>query len=273
MVKNQKIVLVTGAASGIGLAITKYLALKGMHVIASDINKEQLNNLLNLDNIEPVYLDVTKIDTMQNVVSKIEERHKRLDGLVNNAGIFVGGPLVEVPEKDFEKIININLFGPYKVTKTFFPLLLKSKGRIINIGSESGRISFPMNGPYSMSKYALEAFSDALRRELMFLDMKVIHLQVGSMQTALLKSTYNQYTKNMDGEKTMFKKLYNKVIKTVEKEKVSSAKPIYVAKVVYKALSARNPKARVKIKNNKMRRFLEFLPYQLVDFGVKRFVK
>jgi len=273
MAKKAKTVLITGAASGIGLAITEYLAQKGDKVIATDFNKEALAELNGRANITTFYLDVTDSKSISDVKDKISEIAQGLDGLVNNAGMFVGGPLVEMSEKDVEKIMDVNILGVFRVSKILFPLLLENKGRIINMGSEAGRISFPLNGPYSMSKYALEAFSDSLRRELMFLGIKVIHLQIGAVNTEFLKRTYSCYAEDLDIEKTLFPALIEKVIPTCEKEFDTCAEPEDIAKAVYRVLHKKRPKARYKIKNNKGRRLLEFLPSSLIDFAILKMFK
>ena len=273
MAKKTKTVLVTGAANGIGLAITEYLAQKGDKGIATDKNKEALADLNGKPNIITFYLDVTDSKSITDVKDKIGETAKGLDGLVNNAGIFVGGPLIEMSEKDVEEIIDVNVLGVFRASKILFPLLLENKGRIINVGSEAGRISFPVNGPYSMSKYALEAFSDSLRRELMFLGIKVIHLQVGAVNTAMLESTYRCYTEDIDIEKTLLPNLVEKVIPTCKKEFDRCAEPEDIAKVVYRILHRKRPKARYKIRNNKGRRLMEFLPSSLIDFALLKMFK
>ena len=273
MAKSKKFVLVTGAANGIGLAITEYLAEKGDFVFASDIDLETLKKLDGKQNITTVYLDVTDSDSIIKAIEEINKITDGLDVLVNNAGIFVGGPIIEVSEQDIAKIMNVNVVGVHKVTKLLFPLLLKKKGRIINIGSETGRIAFPLNGPYSMSKFALEAFSDALRRELMFLGIKVVHFQVGAMNTPFLERTYCCYTEDIDIEKTLFPNLINSVIPVCEKEQKKSGDPSLVGKKVYKVIHKRRPKARYKIKNNKLRRIVEFLPDSLIDFAMKNMFK
>jgi NAD(P)-dependent dehydrogenase (short-subunit alcohol dehydrogenase family) len=273
MAKEAKTVLVTGAASGIGLGIAEYLAQKGDKVIATDVNKDALAKLDGKPNITTYYLDVTDSKSINSVKNKIQETTNGLDGLVNNAGWFVGGALVEVSEEDVQKVMDINVLGPHRVTKIFFPLLLKNRGRVVNIGSEAGRLSFPVNGPYSMSKFALESFSDSLRRELMFLDIKVIHLQIGAVNTGFLERTLECYSKEIDIEETLFPKLIAEVIPTCEKEFERSADPQDIAKVVYKVLHKRRPKARYKVKNNRGRRLLEFLPSALLDFAMLKMFK
>ncbi len=273
MQKKKKTVLVTGAASGIGLAITNYLVSHGDHVIAVDINEKALNALNKSDLITPFIMDVTKLASINNVVKEIQKKFSGLDGLVNNAGIFVGGPLIEVEEKEVEKILAVNVFGTFQVTKALFPLLHEKKGRIVNMGSETGRFAFPLNGPYTMSKFAIEAFSDSLRRELMFLDMKVIHLQLGAVKTPLLADTLSCYTDNFDHENSLFKNQLKTVTKVCEDEVKKGAEPEYVAKLVYKILHKKHPRARYKVKINKLRRFLEFLPTPLVDYAMKLILK
>lgn len=270
MSKLGKTILVTGAASGIGLATTNFLIEKGDHVIATDIDKKALDSLANNASISTFYLDVTDSKSINDAFEKISEKFSTIDGIVNNAGIFVGGPLVEIRTEDLERILAVNVIGVFNVTRAFFPLLYPTKGRIVNIGSESGRFSFPLNGPYSMSKYALEAFSDSLRRELMFLDISVVHLQIGAVKTPLLHQTYAYYTEKNDIENSLFKKQLEQVVKVCENEMKKGAEPKVIAKVVYKALHKRKPKARYRIKNDKTRRFLEFLPTSVVDAAMKK---
>ncbi|MGC9778534.1 MAG: SDR family NAD(P)-dependent oxidoreductase [Candidatus Heimdallarchaeota archaeon] len=210
---------------------------------------------------------------MKDAKEKILEISEGIDGLVNNAGLFVGGPLIEVSEKKMQKIIDVNVIGTYKVTKALYPLILARKGRIINIGSEAGRIAFPLNGPYSMSKFALEAFSDALRREVMFQGIKVVHLQAGAIKTDLLEKIYCTYAEDIDIEKTMFRNLIEQVIVTCEKELEKGSDPKHVAKAVYKALHKKRVKARYKVKNHKTRRLLEFLPTSIIDYAIMKMLK
>ena len=273
MKQESKLVLVTGAANGIGLAITNFLIEKGDRVIATDIDKEALNKLSNIEGIFPVFMDVTDSKSIRDAVKTIEEAHDGLDGLVNNAGLFYGGPLVEFDEKDMEKIIAVNILGVFKVTKEFFPLLHKKKGRVVNIGSETGRFSFPLNGPYTMTKFALEAFSDSLRREIMFLDMKVVHIQAGAINTPLLDHTTRCYEACLENKQSLFKNLLQIVIKTCKKEMNKGASPRHMAKAVYKGLHKKHPRVRYRVKNNKTRRLLEFLPTVLVDKAMKKVLK
>ena len=273
MGKNSKVILVTGAANGIGFAITDYLAKKGDHVIATDIDKDALEKLNEKENITPLLMNVTDSQSIEKVKKTVLKITEGLDGLVNNAGIFVGGPLVEVSEQNMEKIFKVNVFGVHNVTRAFYPMLLEKKGRIVNIGSETGRIAFPVNGPYSMTKFALEAFSDSLRREAMFHGIKVIHLQVGAIKTGFQDQTYCAYAEDIDLEKTLYRNLIEQVIDTCENEFEKSSDPVHVAKTVYNVLHKKHVKTRYKVKNHKGRRLLEFLPTALLDFAMLKSLK
>ncbi|MHA1667626.1 MAG: SDR family oxidoreductase [Candidatus Heimdallarchaeaceae archaeon] len=266
--QRQKIIFVTGAANGIGEVITLYLANKGEYVIATDFDEKALEKYNDNENIFPIFLDVTNQPSIDNAFEQIKKKNWLIDCLINNAGIFVGGSIIDVEMKDFEKILNINVLGYVRVTKAFFPLLNKEQGKIINISSEVGRISFPFNAPYSMSKYAIEAFSDALRRELRFIGPKVITIQPGAIKTHLSISTEESYEHYLKG--SIFSDQIQRLWKVLEEEKYG--KPIDIAKLIYKILYKKSPKIRYRIHNNRQRRILEFLPAKYIDFLIEKFI-
>ena len=267
--KKKQTILVTGAANGIGLAITEFLSKNGFTVIATDFNETDLQKMSSRENIHTILLDVTNPTSIQNAVEQALKITNGIDGLVNNAGIFNGGPLLEIQLEELNDIINVNVLGIVRVTQAFFPLLEKNKGKIINISSEVGRFAFPFNGPYSISKYAIEALSDSLRRELMFIGMKVVIIQPGAIATSLPQKTLDVYSKYL--EKSIFKDQLSRVWSVLGKEKYGE--PEDVAKIVHKALKRKNPKKRYKVNNNKQRRILEYLPTSVADFMIKYFIK
>jgi NAD(P)-dependent dehydrogenase (short-subunit alcohol dehydrogenase family) len=267
--KEKRTILVTGAANGIGLAITEFLAKNGYTVLATDFNETDLQKLSSRENIHTIFLDVTNKESIQKAVEQSLEITDCLDGLVNNAGVFNGGPLLEIPVEELHEIININVLGMIRVTQAFFFMLEKKKGKIINLSSEVGRFAFPFNGPYSISKYAIEAFSDSLRRELMFIGMKVVIIQPGAIATSLPQKTLDVYGKYV--ENSIFKKQLTRVWSILGKEKYGD--PVEVAKTVHNALKRKNPKSRYRVSNNKQRRILEYLPTSFADFMIKHFVK
>ncbi len=266
MGKETKSVLITGAGNGIGLAITEYLSQEDVFVIAADFDKESLKKFANRENILPIYLDVRKNETILEVATQLSSTVKGLDCLVNNAGIFLGGSLLDIDLTELERIIDINVLGYARVTQAMFPLLQKNKGQIINISSEVGRFSFPFNGPYSMTKFAIESFSDSLRRELMFLGMKVIIIQPGAIKTQLSSKTIDEYSKYRQDD-YIFSDQINRLWPILEKETYSD--PLHIAKIVYKIIGKRRPKNRYRVKNNRQRRILEFFPSSWADFLIK----
>jgi hypothetical protein len=158
----QKAVLVTGASSGSGRIIAETLAARGYYVYAGARKQADLDALNEIKNIHAIRLDVTIQSEIDAAVDTVRNEGKGLYGLVNNAGVAVLGPLVEIPESDVEFVFDVNVYGPYRVTRAFAPLIIESRGRITTTGSISGILSRQFYGPYSMSKHAMEAFTDSL---------------------------------------------------------------------------------------------------------------
>ena len=163
---KQKAVLITGANSGLGRAMAETLAANGYFVYAGARKDKDLAELTAIENIQGVRLDVNKQDQIDAAVKTIMEAGRGLYGLVNNAGVVVVQPLIEIEEDDFDFQMNVNIYGPYRVTRAFAPLIIESKGRISIIGSISGTLSSATWGPYSMTKFAMEAYADALADEM-----------------------------------------------------------------------------------------------------------
>jgi NAD(P)-dependent dehydrogenase (short-subunit alcohol dehydrogenase family) len=162
----QKAVLVTGASTGIGRKITERLAKDGYFVYAGARKDSDLAELDAIENVDAVRLDVTNPADIAAAVDAITKAGRGLYGLVNNAGVAIVGPLVDTKDEDFKWVMDVNVLGPFRVTKAFSPLIIESKGRIATISSLSGILSRPTFGVYSMSKHAIEAFGDALAGEM-----------------------------------------------------------------------------------------------------------
>ncbi|MCF6264066.1 MAG: SDR family NAD(P)-dependent oxidoreductase [Xanthomonadales bacterium] len=146
---NQQAVLVTGASTGIGRNIAETLAKKGYFVYAGARKQKDLVALNSINNIQGIKLDVTIQSEIDAAVKTIEKAGRGLYGVVNNAGVTVFGPLIEVSEKDMQFQMDVNLFGPYRINKAFAPLIITSKGRMSTIGSIAGINSGPFLGAYS----------------------------------------------------------------------------------------------------------------------------
>ena len=267
---KQKTILVTGAANGIGKSISLYLASKDYFIFAADIDEEGLKSLENIENVKTINLDIQKTEEIDRVVNEIANLAEGLDGLVNSEGIFIGGPMLEVSIEDMRAILETNVLGMIEVTQKFFPLLHKRKGKIINLSSEVGRFSYPFNGPYGISKHAVEAFSDSLRRELMFEGMKVIKIQPGAFKTRFMTETEDEYRKYI--EKSLFRNQISRIWPVLAKEKEKSSDPIIIAKLVHKIMKKKYPRRCYKIKINRSRQILEYLPTPLADFLIKHLI-
>ena len=163
---GPRAVLVTGASSGIGRNIAETLAANGTFVYAGARKEADLAELDAIPNVKGVRLDVTVQADIDAAVAFIRGQGRGLYGIVNNAGVGVFSPMNETPEQDVDFVLDVNVYGPYRVNKAFAPLLIESGGRTTTIGSISGFISGAHSGTYSMSKFAIEAYTDALAEEM-----------------------------------------------------------------------------------------------------------
>ena len=185
---ERKAVLVTGASSGIGRLVAERLAAEGFFVYGGARKAEDIAALSAIDNIEGIRLDVTRQAEIDAAVALVKERGRGLYGLINNAGVAVLAPLIEATEADMQFQMDVNLFGPWRVTRAFAPLIIESKGRISTTGSISGFGTSVLFGPYSMSKFAMEAFTDALALEMQRFEVKVSIVDPGNYQSDIVQS-------------------------------------------------------------------------------------
>ena len=186
--QRQQAVLVTGASSGIGRKTTEVLAANGYFVYAGARKQKDLDALNALDNVEAVRLDVTVHEDIEATVAHVRKAGRGLHGLVNNAGVAIGGPLIEVDEQELEWLFDVNVMGPYRITQAFAPLIIESQGRITTIGSISGILSGQFLGQYSMSKHAVEAYTDSLASEMERFGVGVSVIEPGNFRSEISKT-------------------------------------------------------------------------------------
>lgn len=182
---TQKAVLVTGASSGIGRRIAEDLAAQGYFVYAGARKQKDLDALNRLENMQALRLDVTVPEDIDAAVQTVREGGRGLYGLVNNAGVFIGGPLIEVDVDDFQWLMDVNVNGVYRVTSAFAPLIIDSQGRITTIGSISGINTSNFGAQYSMSKHAVEAYTDGLAQELEKFGVQVSVIEPGNYNSEI----------------------------------------------------------------------------------------
>jgi NAD(P)-dependent dehydrogenase (short-subunit alcohol dehydrogenase family) len=203
---NQRAVLVTGASTGIGRKVTERLAAHGYIVYAGARKDADLTALNAIPGVHGVRLDVTKTDEIDATVKIITEGGHGLYGLVNNAGIASSGPLVEMSPEEFDLTMAVNLYGPYRMTRAFAPLVVASKGRIVNIGSIRGILSDPGLGAYQMSKHAVESFTDVLAAELAPVGVGVSLVDPGAYHSDIEKNAARRNGRSLEGtSRSMYK--------------------------------------------------------------------
>ena len=268
---HNKTALITGATGGMGLATAKLLVKNGWTVYAADCNRDALDRIRNLAGIVPVFMDVSQRSSIEKAFSEYSKEHTQLDAIVNFAGILRVGSISEMKEAELEQLLNINVLGTFRVNQIFLPLLkTPRKGRIINISSETGwQSGGPFNGAYAMSKHAIEAYSDSLRRELMFLNIPVIKIQPGPFKTDMVKSVEMAFAKAIDST-VDFKAQLTRTKEFALKEQAKAHSPQIIAQTVLAALNAKHPKASYSVKADFSRTFLEYLPTSWADWLLKK---
>lgn len=185
---TKKAILVTGASSGLGEQIALTLSKNGFYVYAGARKSKDIQRLNNIPNMQGIRLDVTKQGEIDAAVQYVKDQGRGLYGVVNNAGVFLFDPLIEVSERDMQFIMDVNVLGPYRVTKSFAPLIIANEGRITTIGSVAGLFSGKMFGPYGMSKHAMEAYTEALAQEMQKFSVKVSIVEPGNFKSNIMKN-------------------------------------------------------------------------------------
>lgn len=264
-------VLVTGVSTGIGKAIALDL-LKNDYFVIGTVRKKEDSRILEEEypnNFAHILLDLEfekSINRAYNDAIKIIGNNY-LTGLINNSGIALGAPLLHQDMNDIRKQFEVNFFGLLSFTQKLLPHLgaewpqKQKPGKIMNISSTNGKITYPFIGAYSATKHALEALSDALRYELNIYDIKVVSIEPGSINTEIwdkAEETDLSPYENTD---------YGDIIENFKDEMVKLGRkgllPESVAQVVRKALESANPKTRYVISNNLISEWI--LPYYLPD--------
>ena len=242
-------VLVTGASTGIGRAITQMLAEDGHLVYATARKKTDLEHLAGIPGVNPIKLDVTSTADVERAAATVKKRGKGLYGLVNNAGIGMSWPLPEMDIEDLEYIIDVNLYGVHRMTKTMLPFLLKSHGRIVNIGSISGLSCGTLLGPYCISKHALGVYTEVLGKFLKKYKIGVSIVDVGAPFRSEVVITEAEWVRRRAKRHApiFMKKEVSQLLESLEKE-VESVKreptPKVVPRAVADALFSRHPRLR-----------------------------
>ncbi|HSL70239.1 MAG TPA: SDR family oxidoreductase, partial [Longimicrobiales bacterium] len=245
-------VLITGASKGIGAACVRQLAAAGHRIFAGVRRRADAEPLVaDLgDRVIPVLLEVTSPEQIETAARQVEQTvgDQGLHGLVNNAGIAVAGPLEFLPIDELRRQLEINVIGQIAVTQALMPALRKATGRIVFMGSISGRSALPITGAYAASKFALEALSDALRVELLPWGIRVVIIEPGVVVTPIWETSLAAGLALFDRMPARLQEYYGTVIDAVRRRARSGASrgmpAEHVAEVVETALFANRPRPR-----------------------------
>ena len=250
--EKRKAVVITGASTGIGNACALHLDKKGFQVFAGVRKQADAVALQEQasERLTQVYLDVTKSASIASAAEVVATAvgDAGLAGLINNAGIAVGGPLEFLPTDALRRQLEINVVGQIAVTQAFLPLLRMGRGRIVNMGSISGRVAMPLMGPYSASKFALGALTDSLRVELYPWGIEVSIVEPGAIDTPIWEKSLSAANKMAEAWPQQAYTLYGQAMNAARQTTVDasrSAAPVdKVVEAVTHALTAKHPKTR-----------------------------
>ena len=248
---TQRAILVTGASSGLGRVMAETMAAKGYFVYAGARKDADLAELDAIENIQAIRLDVNRQDQIDAAVKAVRKAGRGLYGLVNNAGVVVVSPLIDIEEEDFNFQMNVNIYGVYRITKAFAPLIIEQKGRISVIGSISGTLAGATWGPYAMTKHAMEAYADALADEMKQFGVGVSLIQPGAYRSSIGKSALERMEEqDQSATGSRFEKQMTDSINWLSHFEKDAGDPTEVAEVVMQSLFDDQPKPRYMIVPN-----------------------
>ncbi|WP_299774698.1 SDR family oxidoreductase [uncultured Pseudoteredinibacter sp.] len=242
--QSQKAILITGASSGIGLSMTKLLSQNGFYIYAGVLHKEEMAALDKLENVKAVQFDVRNQAQIDAAVKVVEGEGKGLYGLINNAGVSIFGPMLELPVEQVKYQMDVNVYGPMRVSQAFAPLIMQSKGRIATTGSIAGILSPQFMGAYSMSKHAIEAYTDAFAQEMAGFGVSVHVIEPGNYGTNIGNAAKKRLL-DMDywPATTRYGKARSHLLGRLDQTE-KGPDPIDVAEAALQLMQSENPKIR-----------------------------
>ena len=269
---EQKAVLITGASTGIGRNMAERLASEGYFVYAGARKEKDLAELDAIENVKAVRLDVTSQEQVDAAVALIVDEGRGLWGLVNNAGVATRSPVAGIDDGDLEFVLAVNVNGVVRVTRAFIPLIVESRGRIVTTGSIAGILSSPESSVYSMSKHAMEAFTDSLAREMEAAGVHVSVIEPGSYKSHIRRTTVARIRGNLESAGVELTDEMRARMKAAADRELTLDEPDAVSDAAMHALFSDAPKRRYMVVPNEeeanltIRKSIEEL-VQLNDWG------
>jgi NADP-dependent 3-hydroxy acid dehydrogenase YdfG len=264
----SQVVLITGCSTGIGHDLAQRLMQSGYTVVATARHMESMNDLPAALKLP---LDVAQIDSVKDAVERTLQQFGRIDVLVNNAGYALRGALEEAPDEQVRQMFDVNVFGVLRMIRAVVPQMRKQQsGRIINISSIAGKVSTPVNGSYSATKFALEALSDALRLELAPFGIHVISIEPGAIKTHFDETAQAHARGILSNKKSPYQPLYQKSDEFGASMRKQEFGPDIVSKVIQQAIESPRPKARYLAGVALLGRLVIYLRDFVWDMALKR---
>lgn len=269
--ENQELAIITGTSTGIGAATAHELARRGFHVLAG-VRRDRDADAIRQPGIEPVILDVTNPEHIEALADRVHaDPHGRaVRALVNNAAIQANVPVEAFAIDQWRHMFEVNLFGHIAVTQALLPALFGSKGRVVNVSSVGGKVAMATYGPYAASKFALEAVSDSLRRELAPAGVDVVVIEPGAIRTEMLGRAIATADELLSAMTPDQRRRYSALVQAVSTQAGSSATSALpaeaAAKVIATAITARRPRTRYTVgREAALMRLVQFLPDRTLD--------
>jgi NAD(P)-dependent dehydrogenase (short-subunit alcohol dehydrogenase family) len=266
--ENHRVVLVTGASSGIGLACATHLAGRGFRVYGTSRRAAAGP----VGNVTMLTADVTDDQSVDQAVAAVMDREQRLDIVVNNAGMGIAGPVENTSIEEARSQLEVNFFGALRVCRAVLPAMRSQRsGYIVNIGSIGGLIAIPYQAMYSASKFALEGLSEALRMEVRPFGIRVVLIEPGDHKTALTAN--RQFIKN-PGSTDPYGPSFEAALARTAHDEQGGPGPEQIARLLYRIVNQRNPRLRYTIGPVPQRAAVwlkRLLPYSILEYGMRTY--
>jgi NAD(P)-dependent dehydrogenase (short-subunit alcohol dehydrogenase family) len=264
--ENKRVVLVTGASSGIGLACATHLAGRGYRVYGT--SRQAATG--QAGSVVMLVADVTDDLSVERAVAAVLDREGRLDIVVNNAGMGIAGPVENTSIEAAKRQLEVNFFGAFRVCRAVLPALRSQRsGYIVNIGSIGGLIAIPYQAMYSASKFALEGLSESLRMEVRPFGIKVVIIEPGDHKTALTENRTE-----MSGGTDAYSQSFQAALARTAHDEHTGPGPEQVARLLYRIVNTRDPRLRYTIGPATQRAAVwlkRLLPYSLTEYSMRTY--
>lgn len=247
---HEELIVVSGASTGMGAATALELAARGYDVLAG-VRDADAAERLRTTRLEPVTLDITDPADVAALAERVRHDGRPLRALINNAGMAANAPIEALPLPVWRQMFEVNLFGHIAMTQALLPALRASKGTVVNISSTGGRIAMPAFGAYSATKYAVEAVSDALRREVAGQGVKVVVVEPGAVKTEMVatgtRTAHTLIDAMSDDNRARYDELMRAFLAQTAEFGVSGVPAADAARTIADAATASRPKTRYTI--------------------------